>query len=129
MSLLTNLQTLITSIGTTMKDVRNSISGVSTNDATAVAAALDTTAGNLVDAVNEVHGELDTISGGAVTSVNGQAGPGAVTISTTDIGEGTNLYYTDARVIAAALTGYTASSGTVAATDSILQAIQKVDAN
>lgn len=62
-----------------------------------------------------------------VISVNGQAG--VVVLSTTDISEGSNLYFTNARAIAATLTGYTAGAGTVSSSDSILQALQKLDGN
>lgn len=48
---------------------------------------------------------------------------------TTDVIEGTNLYYTDARVIAAPLTGYVSGVGVVSAADSILSAIQKINGN
>ena len=49
--------------------------------------------------------------------------------STTDLSEGTNLYYTNARGISSTLTGYTSGAGTVASTDTILQAIQKLNGN
>lgn len=49
--------------------------------------------------------------------------------STSDLSEGTNLYYTNARGIASALTGYSSGAGTVSATDTILQAIQKLNGN
>lgn len=49
--------------------------------------------------------------------------------STTNIAEGTNLYFTNARAIAATLTGYTSGAGTVSAADSILSAIQKLNGN
>lgn len=49
--------------------------------------------------------------------------------STTDLAEGSNLYYTNARGIASVLTGYTSGAGTVAASDTILQAIQKLNGN
>lgn len=49
--------------------------------------------------------------------------------STTDLAEGTNLYYTNARGIASTLTGYTSGAGTISSADTILQAIQKLDAN
>ncbi|MFA6524618.1 MAG: hypothetical protein WC264_03935 [Candidatus Paceibacterota bacterium] len=62
-----------------------------------------------------------------VLSVNGATG--AVTLTTSDIAQGTNLYYTDAQVIAAPLTGYTSGAGTVAGTDTVLQAIQKLNGN
>ncbi len=63
----------------------------------------------------------------AVTSVNGFIG--AVNLTTADISEVTNLYFTTARVLATAITGYVSGSGTVAATDTILQAINKLNGN
>jgi len=63
-----------------------------------------------------------------VSSINGQTG--AVTLGTGDLAEsGGNLFFTGARAIGAALTGFTAAAGTVAATDSILAALQKVVGN
>ncbi len=63
-----------------------------------------------------------------VSSINGQTG--AVTLGTGDLAEsGGNLFFTAARAIGAALTGFTAAAGTVAATDSILAAFQKVVGN
>lgn len=50
-------------------------------------------------------------------------------ISTTNIVEGAKLFFTNARAIAATLTGYTAGAGTVSSSDSILTAIQKLDGN
>lgn len=53
--------------------------------------------------------------------------------TTSDITEGSNLYFTNTRAysaaIAAPLTGYTSGAGTIAATDTILQAIQKLNGN
>ncbi len=49
--------------------------------------------------------------------------------STTNLAEGTNLYYTNARGIGSVLTGYVSGAGTVSATDTILQAIQKLNGN
>jgi hypothetical protein len=63
----------------------------------------------------------------AVSSVNGQVG--AVSLTSAAISEVTNLYFTTARVLATALTGYVSGAGTVAATDTILQAIQKLNGN
>ena len=63
----------------------------------------------------------------AVSSVNGFTG--AVSLTSANISEVTNLYFTNARAIAAVLTGYTSGAGTVAATDTILQAIQKLNGN
>lgn len=63
----------------------------------------------------------------AVLSVNGFTG--AVSLTTTNIAEGTNLYYTNARCIASTLTGYTSGAGTISSSDTILQAIQKLNAN
>jgi hypothetical protein len=63
----------------------------------------------------------------AVTSVNGFIG--AVNLTTANISEVTNLYFTTARVLATALTGYVPGAGTVNATDTILEAIQKLAGN
>lgn len=68
-----------------------------------------------------------SVNSNAVASVNGQTG--VVTLDTDDISEGSALYFTNARAIGSVLTGYTSGAGTVAATDSILQAIQKLDGN
>lgn len=63
----------------------------------------------------------------AVSSVNGFTG--AVSLTTTNISESGNLYFTNARAIAAALTGYTSGAGTITSSDSILSAIQKLNGN
>ena len=55
---------------------------------------------------------------GGVTSVNGQTG--AVTLTTTNIAEGTNLYYTDARARAAISLTTTGSSGSSTYTAGVL---------
>ena len=74
-----------------------------------------------------VDAEAST-SAALVSSVNGQVGD--VTLETGDLAESDgNLFHTAARAIGAALTGFTAEAGTVAATDSILQALQKVAGN
>ena len=90
-----------------------------------------------LDGVNEWHvgdwaifdgvkwQKVDTTD--AVTSVNGQVG--AVSLTTSNITEGSNLYFTNARGIGSTLTGYTSGAGVVAATDTILQAIQKLNGN
>ena len=49
--------------------------------------------------------------------------------STTDLSEGTRLYFTNARAIASTLTGYVSGAGTVSSADSVLQAIQKLNGN
>lgn len=63
----------------------------------------------------------------AVSSVNGYIG--AVSLVTSDIAESGNLYFTNARAIASTLTGYVSGAGVVAASDSILQSIQKLNGN
>ncbi len=63
----------------------------------------------------------------AVVSVNGETG--AVSLTTSNISEGTNLYFTNARAIASTLTGYTSGAGTISSSDTILQAIQKLNGN
>lgn len=63
----------------------------------------------------------------AVSSVNGFIG--AVNLTTANISEVTNLYFTVARVLATALAGYASGAGTISSSDTILQAIQKLDGN
>jgi hypothetical protein len=63
----------------------------------------------------------------AVVSVNGETG--AVSLTTSNIAEGTNLYFTNARSIASTLTGYTSGAGTISSSDTILSAIQKLNGN
>jgi len=62
-----------------------------------------------------------------VSSVNGATG--TVALTTANISEVTNLYFTNARAMAATLTGYSSGAGTVAAADTILQAINKLNGN
>ena len=64
----------------------------------------------------------------AVTSVNGLTG--AVTLTTSPIAEGTNLYYTTARVHTDALTSplntlYTGAGGVISSADTIISALGK----
>jgi hypothetical protein len=51
------------------------------------------------------------------------------TLNTLAVPELTNLYYTNARGIGSVLTGFASGAGTVVATDTILQAIQKLNGN
>lgn len=62
-----------------------------------------------------------------VMSVNGQQG--VVVLDTDDIAEGTALYFTESRVRSTPITGFTSGAGAVAATDTVLQAIEKLDGN
>lgn len=60
---------------------------------------------------------------------NGTGGFSYLSATTTNISEGTNLYYTNARAISSLLTGYVSGAGTISATDTILSAIQKLNGN
>jgi hypothetical protein len=62
----------------------------------------------------------------AVTSVNTLTG--AVTLTTTNIAEGTNLYYTDARAIAAPITAPTLTNSAIATGDTLQIAAGKLQA-
>jgi hypothetical protein len=67
-----------------------------------------------------------TSAGAPVQSVNGSTG--AVVLTTTNITEGSNLYFTTARVLASPLTGLTTTSGgAIAATDTIIAAFGKLE--
>ena len=63
----------------------------------------------------------------AVSSVNGYTG--AVSLVTSDVPESGNLYFTNDRAIGSTLTGYTSGAGTISSSDTILQAIQKLNGN
>ncbi len=61
----------------------------------------------------------------AVSSVNGFIG--AVNLTTADVAEVTNLYFTTARVLLTVLTGFSAgANSTILATDTLAQALAKV---
>ena len=60
---------------------------------------------------------------------NGTGGFSYLSATTTNISEGTNLYYTNTRAISSVLTSYTSGAGTISATDTILSAIQKLNGN
>ena len=80
----------------------------------------------VVAVVGRVHANTGTVIvlPGSALSV------AAFTGATGDLTEsGNNIFFTAARAIASALTGFSAAAGTVAATDSILQAFQKVVGN
>ena len=62
-----------------------------------------------------------------VTSVNGQTGP--VSLTTTDIPEGTNKYFTSSLALGTSLAGLsTATTSTITSTDTILTALGKLQA-
>lgn len=67
-----------------------------------------------------------------VTSVFGRTGAVIAQMgdyTTAQITEVTNLFFTNARAIAATLTGYSSGAGTISSSDSILSAIQKLNGN
>ena len=73
-----------------------------------------------------------TAVGGLVSSVFGRTGAVVAVggdYNTSQVTEVTNLYFTNARAIASTLTGYVSGAGVLAATDTILQAIQKLNGN
>ena len=51
------------------------------------------------------------------------------TFSTNEISEGSKLFFTDARVLTAPLTGFASAAGTITAADTILSAINKLNGN
>lgn len=118
MSLESNLTLAFERVADEFKTLKTYVSGSGTGDVS----ALNTTATNLVGAINEI---LAASGAGNVTSVNGVSGPGAITIDTDDIGEGsTNLYYTnsraDARVQAAIGSTGSPSASTIASTQDVV---------
>ena len=122
MSTETRIDDLIVAQGTTIKDIRTAMSGnagEAAGNAAAIAALL-TADPNISSATNLLAAILEnaaSIASNALTDTDG-------------LTEGsTNLYFTEARVLASVLAGYAAGAGTVAATDTVIQAIQKLDGN
>jgi hypothetical protein len=76
---------------------------------------------------NDTNQTITIAASGNVLSVNGQTG--AVVLDTDDITEGSNEYFTAARVRAVVLTGLsTATNAIISATDSVLSAFGKIQA-
>ena len=123
--------TLVTpALGTPSALVGTNITGT----ATAFTASNVTTNANLTGGVTSVGNAATVVTNanltGGVTSVGNAATVvtnANLTGDITSVGNATTL--TNAPVIAKVLTGYVSGAGTVAATDSILQAIQKLNGN
>ena len=105
-----------------------------TGTATAFTASNVTTNANLTGGVTSVGNAATVVTNanltGGVTSVGNAATVvtnANLTGEATSVGNATTL--TNSAVIAKVLTGYTSGAGTVAATDTILQAIQKLNGN
>lgn len=82
---------------------------------------------NVTLTTNDTNQTITIASQGNVQSVNTKTG--AVVLTTTDISEGTNQYHTSARVRAVILTGLsTATNAIISATDSVLSAFGKLQA-
>lgn len=117
-----------------------SIDGAGVLTATAGAYTLPTASSSVLGGIkigsgltiNATTGVVDVTvgGGGTVTSVNGVSpSSGNVSLTSNDIPENTNLYYTATRVLAAVLTGLSVATSTAAvAADSILVAIGKLQA-
>lgn len=85
----------------------------------------------LLQAIQKLNGNIAALTTG-VSSVFGRSGVVVATsgdYNTSQVTEVTNLYYTNARGIGATLTGYVSGSGTISSSDTILQAIQKLNGN
>jgi len=94
----------------------------------ATIAATDTVLGAFGKTQAQINAKENTITAGT-TAQYWRGDKSFQTLDTSAVPENGNLYFTNARAIGATLTGYTSGAGTVAATDSILQAIQKLNGN
>ena len=107
------------------------LSGTNTGDQTAVSGNAGTVTNGVYTVGDQTIGGIKTFSSAIVGSVSGNAGTvttnANLTGDVTSVGNATTL--TNAPVIAKVLTGYVSGAGVVAATDSILQAIQKLNGN
>ena len=116
----TNTPTLVSGVGTAGNYYIVSVAGTTNLDG-----ITDWQVGDWAIFQGSVWQKVDNTD--AVVSVNGFTG--AVSLTTSNINEGTNLYYTNARTIASTLTGYTSGAGTITSSDTILTAIQKLNGN
>ncbi len=116
----TNTPTIASGVGTKGNYYIVSVSGTTTIDGIS-----DWNVGDWIIYDGTAWQQVDNTD--AVVSVNGETG--AVSLTTSNIAEGTNLYFTNARAIASTLTGYTSGAGTISSSDTILQAIQKLNGN
>jgi hypothetical protein len=82
-----------------------------------------------VDTYGRVTGGTNptTISGYGITDYNSLWDTRLATKTTTNLSEGSNLYFTNARAIASVLTGYTSGAGTISSADTVIGAIQKLN--
>lgn len=88
--------------------------------------AVNTT--NIATHSSAIAGKEPSITAGT-TSQFWNGAKSFVTITSDKISEVTNLFFTNARAIAATLTGYTSGAGTISASDTVLGAIQKLNGN
>ncbi len=113
----TTVQT-VTGLNTDNTDPRNPIVGISVD-------------GETITGAGTPEDPLAAVSG-AVTSVFNRTGAviaQAGDYSTALVTESTNLYFTTARVLATALSGFSASAGTVTSSDTVLSAFNKIVGN
>ena len=137
-----NFNTLSGSLNSSINTLTNNLS-TATGDIASLSGTLTTTntnLSNLTTNFNTLSGNVTTLSGivankinltslsvtGELLSYDNSTGVFGFTGTTTNITEGTNLYFTNARSIASQLTGFAAASGTIVATDTIVQAFQKL---
>lgn len=116
----TNTPTLVSSTGTKGQYYVVSVAG-----ATNINGITDWKVGDWIIFNGSVWDKVDNTD--AVSSVNGFTG--AVSLTTANVSESGNLYFTNPRAIGATLTGYTSSAGTISSADTILSAIQKLNGN
>ena len=91
-----------------------------------------TSTDSVLSAIEKLDGNTAAITGSYVSSFNSRTGavtPGSSDYTTSQVAEGSNLYFTNARAIASTLTGYTSGAGTISSSDTILTAIQKLNGN
>ena len=127
----------LTSVGTLANlTVTNTISGsINGNAATATSASTATTAGTVTTAAQPTITSVGTLTGLTVsTAIAGSVTGSSDTVTNPNLtGEvttsGLNATVANSAVIGKIITGYVSGAGTVAATDTILQAIQKLNGN
>ena len=121
-----------TSIPTFTVNAKGLITAASGNAVIAPAGTLTgaTLASNVLASSLTSVGTLSSLTIAALSGVlKASAGLVSGGATTSDLPEGSNLYFTNARAIGATLTGYVSGAGTITSADSILSAIEKLNGN
>lgn len=103
---ITGLSTVVTQVSDNASDIATNSSDIATNST-----SIATNASNISTNTTSIS-SLNSNKVDKSVTINGKALSSNITLTTTDVGEGTNLYFTDARAKAASVVNSTAGTQT-----------------